>query len=96
MIKMIRIILLFVCLVLTLNNLILTHVQNSLIKIRIFKPEDNCKIYWDSIVQPKKHRKISNQYHKNFTELSIEIKKRYKDLGYINSGFISEIKDIFN
>ena len=44
----------------------------------------------------KKVAKISNQYHKNFTELSIEIKKRYKDLGYINSGFISEIKDIFN
>ena len=44
----------------------------------------------------KKVVKISNQYHKNFTELSMEIKKRYKDLGYINSGFISEIKDIFN
>ena len=44
----------------------------------------------------KKIVKISDQYHKNFTELSIEIKKRYKDLGYINSGFISEIKDIFN
>lgn len=44
----------------------------------------------------KKIVKISNQYHKNFIELSIEIKKRYKDLGYINSDFISEIKDIFN
>lgn len=43
----------------------------------------------------KKIIKISNQYHKNFKELSIEIKKRYIDLGYINSGFISEIKDIF-
>lgn len=44
----------------------------------------------------KKIVKISDQYHKNFTELLIEIKKRYKDLGYINSGFVSEIKDIFN
>lgn len=44
----------------------------------------------------KKIIKISNQYHKNFMQLSIEIKKRYKDLGQINSGFISEIKDIFN
>ena len=44
----------------------------------------------------KKVAEISNQYHKNFDELSEEIKKRYKYLGYINSGFISEIKDIFN
>jgi hypothetical protein len=44
----------------------------------------------------KKIIKISNQYHKNFKELSEEIKIRYKDLGFVNTGFISEIKDIFN
>ena len=44
----------------------------------------------------KKIAKISNQYHKNFNELSIEIKKKYKDLGFVKSGFTSEIKDIFN
>lgn len=48
------------------------------------------------ISKHKKVAKISNQFHKNFDDLSDEIKKRYRDLGYINSGFISEIKDIFN
>lgn len=66
--------------------------------------------FYDSIVETKygsydyiylmsKHKKvakISNQYHKNFDELAIEIKKTYKYLGYFNTGFITEIKDIFN
>lgn len=43
----------------------------------------------------KKIAKISNQYHKNFGDLSREIEKRYKNLGFINSNFISELKDIF-
>ncbi|MGL2964671.1 hypothetical protein ACSVH2_12685 [Flavobacterium sp. RSB2_4_14] len=43
----------------------------------------------------KKVAKVSNQYHKNFNELSIEINKQYKDLGYINTGIISEFKDFF-
>ncbi|MFY8180993.1 MAG: hypothetical protein ACOVLG_04390 [Flavobacterium sp.] len=54
---------------------------------------------YDYIYLMSKHKKvakISNQYHKNFDELAIEIKKKYKDLGYFNTGFISEIKDIFN
>lgn len=42
----------------------------------------------------KKIAKISDQYHKNFKELSSEIEKRYKNLGLINSNFISELKDI--
>ena len=42
----------------------------------------------------KKIAKISDQYHKNFKELSNEIEKRYENLGFINSNFISELKDI--
>ncbi|WP_395054495.1 hypothetical protein [Flavobacterium sp.] len=44
----------------------------------------------------KKIAKISNQYHNNFIDLSLEIKKRFKDLGSTNSGFVSEIKDMLN
>jgi len=54
---------------------------------------------YDCIYLMSKHKKvakISNQYHKNFDKLALEIKKKYKDLGYFNTGFISEIKDIFN
>ncbi len=43
----------------------------------------------------KKIAKISEQYHKNFNDLSSEIEKRYKNLGFINSNFISELKDMF-
>lgn len=47
------------------------------------------------IKDSKKVAKISNQYHKNFDELSTEVKKKYKDLGFINSGLVSEFKDLF-
>jgi glucan phosphoethanolaminetransferase (alkaline phosphatase superfamily) len=43
----------------------------------------------------KKIAKISEQYHKNFKELFSEIEKKYKNLGFINSNFISELKDMF-
>jgi phosphorylcholine metabolism protein LicD len=43
----------------------------------------------------KKIAKISNQYHKNFGDLSREIEKKYKNLGFINSNFMSELKDMF-
>ncbi|MBX9808617.1 MAG: hypothetical protein K2X95_12590 [Flavobacteriaceae bacterium] len=43
----------------------------------------------------KKIAKISNQYHKNFGDLSREVEKKYKNLGFINSNFISELKDMF-
>ena len=43
----------------------------------------------------KKIAKISDQYHKNFRDLSCEIEKKYKNLGFINSNFISELKDMF-
>lgn len=43
----------------------------------------------------KKIAKISEQYHKNFNDLSSEIEKRYKNLGFINSNLISELKDMF-
>ncbi len=43
----------------------------------------------------KKIAKISNQYHKNFGDLSSEIEKRYKNLGFINSNLTSELKDMF-
>jgi phosphorylcholine metabolism protein LicD len=42
----------------------------------------------------KKIAKISNQYHKNFEDLSREIEKKYKNLGFINSNFMSELKDM--
>ena len=44
----------------------------------------------------KKIAKISNQYHSNFKELKQEIENKYKDLGFIKSSFISEIKDLIN
>ena len=43
----------------------------------------------------KKIAKISNQYHVNFGDLSREIEKKYKNLGFINSNSISELKDMF-
>jgi hypothetical protein len=43
----------------------------------------------------KKIGKISNQYHKNFGDLSREIEKRYKNLGFTNTTLISELKDMF-
>jgi glucan phosphoethanolaminetransferase (alkaline phosphatase superfamily) len=39
--------------------------------------------------------KISEQYHKNFIDLSAEIDKRYKNLGSIKTNLISELKDMF-
>jgi phosphorylcholine metabolism protein LicD len=43
----------------------------------------------------KKIAKISEQYHKNFNDLSSEIEKRYNNLGFTNTTLISELKDMF-
>lgn len=74
-----------------INNLEIKGFQNSIVTT---KYESYNYIYL--IKGNKKVAKISNQYHDNFEELSEEIKKRYIDLGFVYTGFISEIKDIFN
>ena len=48
------------------------------------------------ICKNKKIAKISDQYHKNINEMKSEIEKKYKYLGYKDSGIISELKDMFN
>lgn len=75
----------------TIDDKIIDGFHNSIVETKYGS--------YDYIYLMSKHKKvakISNQYHKNFDELAIEIKKKYKDLGDFNTGFISEIKDIFN
>jgi hypothetical protein len=40
--------------------------------------------------------KISNQYHKNFNEINLEIKNNFKYLGFKASGFRTEFKEFFD
>ena len=54
-----------------------------------------CYNYIYLIRNKEKILTISDQYHKNFKELSIEIKRKYKDLGFVKQGFITELKDSF-
>lgn len=59
-----------------------------------FFSRDGKHEYLSLLIKDMKPLKISNQYHKNYNELSSEIKKKYKELESKESNILTELKDL--